>query len=116
MSEVYRERAQLVAFVASLFPSVIAYSDPDEPNWPVIYITSPAGQMSWHLHKDDLELFAHVPMAQADDPHAQWDGHSSEEKYRRLAALVSIRQLLSTPVQVLSTPVQVIGPSAGSTS
>lgn len=31
----YRERARLVAHLASLFPSVLQYSDPDDPEWPV---------------------------------------------------------------------------------
>lgn len=86
--ELYRERAALVAFLASRFPAVIAYSDPAEPDWPVIYIDGPAGQMSWHLAKGDLPLFLHVPRVAPSDPRARWDGHSTPEKYQRLAALV----------------------------
>jgi hypothetical protein len=84
---VYRERAHLVAHVASLYPSVIAYSDPSEPEWPVVYVDSPAGQLSWHLSKDDLDLFPHVPVVPADDSRAQWDGHTTEEKYERIGSL-----------------------------
>lgn len=85
--DLYRERAQLVAYLASRFPAVIAYSDPAEPDWPVIYIIGPTGQMSWHLHRSDLPLFPHVPTVPADNPRAQWDGHSTPEKYQRLANL-----------------------------
>lgn len=84
---VYRERAQLVAHLADQYPSVIAFSDPNEPEWPVVYVDTPAGQCSWHLALADLDLFGHVEQVPADDPRAVWDGHSTEEKYRRLAAL-----------------------------
>jgi uncharacterized protein (DUF433 family) len=88
---VYRERAQLVAVLASLFPSVWAYSDPAAPEWPVVYVDTPRGQCSWHLSQDDLDLFGHVEQVPADDPRARWDGHSTEEKYERLAELAKSR-------------------------
>lgn len=46
--------------------------DPDEPEWPVAYIEMPTGQLSWH--------FPQHPIA--------WDGHSTEEKYRRIHEFV----------------------------
>lgn len=42
--------------------------DPNEPEWPVAFIELPTGQISWHL-------------PQYPTP---WDGHSTEEKYRRI--------------------------------
>lgn len=43
--------------------------DPDEgPEWPVVYIELPTGQVSWHMPQHP------VP----------WDGHDTEEKYRRI--------------------------------
>lgn len=91
-TSVYRERAHLVAYLASLYPSVIAYSDPQEPDWPVIYLTTPAGQLSWHLSGDDLDLFEHVPVVEPDDWRAKWDGHTTEQKYERLATLVPAQE------------------------
>lgn len=44
--------------------------DPSEPEWPVAYIELPTGQVSWHLPQH--------PVA--------WDGHTTEEKYRRVDA------------------------------
>lgn len=38
---------------------------------------------------EDLDLFGHVPQDAPDDPRARWDGHSTEEKYERLAALAA---------------------------
>lgn len=93
MSEdVYRERAQLVALVASLHPSVRAYSDPDEPEWSVVYVDSPAGQLSWHIAESDIDLFTHVPLVDAGDPGSIWDNHTTEEKYRRVAELTKSRE------------------------
>lgn len=85
--DIYSERAHLVALLTRLYPAVLAYSDPNEPEWPVIYVDSPAGQLSWHLSKDDLHLFQGVPIVEPVDPRAQWDYHTTEEKYRRLRAL-----------------------------
>lgn len=78
---VYRERARLVAHLASLHPSVIGVDD-DEPDWPVVYIRTPQGQMSWHISRDDLDLFPHVKPVAADT--VQWDGHTTAQKYERL--------------------------------
>lgn len=77
----YRERAHLVAHLAAIHPSTIGV-DPDEPDWPVVYIDAPSGQLSWHLAQDDLPLFTHVPRTTA----TLWDGHTTEEKYARLDA------------------------------
>lgn len=42
--------------------------DPKEPDWPVVFIELPTGQVSWHM-----------------PPHArEWDGHTTEEKYARI--------------------------------
>jgi hypothetical protein len=43
--------------------------DPAEPEWPVVYIELPTGQVSWHMPQH---------------PH-EFDGHTTEEKYRRIA-------------------------------
>ncbi|GAA0975986.1 hypothetical protein Q7689_00665 [Nocardiopsis tropica] len=85
---VYRERAALIAHLAALYPAVIVRNgDPaDDPDWPLIYIDTPQGQMSWHLTQADLDLFPHVPTV-AEGP--EWDGHTNGEKYRRLAALTA---------------------------
>ncbi|MEW1547514.1 WDGH domain-containing protein [Streptomyces tsukubensis] len=82
----YRERARLVAHLAALHPSHVGYGDPDAPIWAVVTIETPAGQMSWHIAPRDVPLFAHVrPTSDSDRP---WDGHSTEEKYLRLEALI----------------------------
>lgn len=78
----YRERAQLVAHLARTNEAHWAI-DPAEPDWPVICIHSAAGQMCWHVGASDVELFpVDLPSGTSD-----WDGHTTEEKYARLAKL-----------------------------
>lgn len=83
----YRERAHLVAFLSSLYPSVLCANDPDAEGYPVLYVDTIAGQMTWHIHPDDLLLFKHVRWVEPDYPHAQWDGHTTDQKYQRLDRL-----------------------------
>jgi hypothetical protein len=85
----YRERARLIALLAALYQSEIAYSDPDEPDYPVIIIETPSGQLSWHLAEQDLELFPHVVKHErgCEGVELRWDGHSTEQKYLRLSSL-----------------------------
>ncbi|MFV2198444.1 hypothetical protein [Nocardiopsis sp. LOL_012] len=89
VDDLYRERAHLAAYLAARHPSRTAYNDPQSPGWPVLYVNTPAGQLTWHLAQDDLDLFSHVPVVAPDDPAAQWDGHTTGEKYRRLDALTA---------------------------
>ncbi|MBO3751564.1 hypothetical protein J5X84_36290 [Streptosporangiaceae bacterium NEAU-GS5] len=81
----YRERSHLIAFLAALYPAVITYSDPANPTWPVIYLTTPEGQLSWHLAATDLDLYPGITIV--DPGTVTWDGHTTEEKYARLARL-----------------------------
>jgi hypothetical protein len=50
--------------------------DKDEPEWPVVYIELPTGQVSWHMPQ-------HV---------VDWDGHDGEEKYKRVRDYVNSRR------------------------
>ena len=81
----YLERNQLVAALSKIYPSGIAKTA--IPGWSedwhgCVYIDSPVGQLSWHYHESQAHLFAHLP------PYTKpWDGHTTEEKYRRLASL-----------------------------
>jgi hypothetical protein len=92
-----RERAQVVAFLTSVYPSAIAYNDPEWPEFPVLYVASPAGQLSWHLSEDDLDLFAHVPVVDPTDRAVIWDRHTTEQKYDRLAQLGELTRSERTP-------------------
>lgn len=91
MRSIFRERAALVAYLAARHPSVILpgdpRTDPQGGGWPIIYVSTPHGQMSWHLNPDDLDLFGHVPRQDWKAGEHPWDGHSTRLKYERLAAL-----------------------------
>lgn len=47
-----------------------------------VYIQLPTGQVSWHYHDSEAELFSFLP-----ERAASWDGHETDEKYRRVLAL-----------------------------
>nr|WP_157529412.1 hypothetical protein [Kibdelosporangium sp. MJ126-NF4]CEL23360.1 hypothetical protein [Kibdelosporangium sp. MJ126-NF4]CTQ96904.1 hypothetical protein [Kibdelosporangium sp. MJ126-NF4] len=87
--ELYRERARLVAFLAALYPAVRSSNDPHDDRT-VVYIKTPTGQMSWHIDPADVRLFAHVPAVPGDDARARWDGHTTDQKYTRLATLTQL--------------------------
>lgn len=81
----YRERAQLLALLAALHPSVIAPApDVDEDGWQILYLRIGGKQASWHIAPRDTELYAHVEHVPADDRRAQWDGHTTEQKYAHI--------------------------------
>lgn len=81
----YRERAQLLALLAALHPSVIAPApDVDEPGWQILYLRIGGKQASWHIAPQDAQLYAHVEHVPVDDSRAQWDGHTTEEKYANI--------------------------------
>lgn len=82
----YLERNQVVAALAKCFPSGIAKTAIEgwSEDWHgCVYIDLPTGQVSWHYHDSQAYLFDGLP-AYAKP----WDGHSTEEKYQRVAALM----------------------------
>ena len=83
--DVYRERAQLVAFLAASYPSHAGFNDPAEPEWLVVTVETPRGQLSWHVAPDDQGLFDHVRRSRPEDE--PWDGHTTAAKYKRLSRL-----------------------------
>lgn len=85
MDDVYRERARLVAHLAALYPAHAGFNDPADPEWMVVTVETPQGQMSWHVAPGDQGLFNHVRRTKPTD--RPWDGHSTPEKYDRLSRL-----------------------------
>ncbi|MGW7359431.1 hypothetical protein ACWGI0_23055 [Streptomyces sp. NPDC054802] len=82
----YRERAHLVALLAAMTTGavIVPAVDVDEPGWQIAYLTIGGRQASWHISPADADLFGLVPRVASDDPRAQWDGHSTEEKYAHI--------------------------------
>lgn len=81
----YLERNQVVAALAKAFPSGVARTAIEgwSEDWHgCVYIDLPTGQASWHFHDSHAYLFAGLPQYVG-----RWDGHTTAEKYERLAAL-----------------------------
>ena len=93
LDSVYRERNQLVAALSKHYPSFIGKHDGDhwEAAWLIVFIELPTGQVSWHTHASDLDLFEHLERRD-ENP---WDGHTTEEKYDRLAQLPNVSEVHS---------------------
>ncbi|MEU1816133.1 hypothetical protein ABZ543_13180 [Streptomyces roseifaciens] len=82
----YTERAHLLGAYIALFGGVWSYTDPENPLWPVLYIESPEGQLSWHIHPDDkTNVLDHFELPTVDG--YPWDQHTTREKYARIAIL-----------------------------
>lgn len=88
-SAAFTERNRVVALLCSLYPSVRMRTAIKgwDPEWHgCVFVQLPTGQASWHYHDSDAELFAHVP-----EGAAQWDGHTTPEKYARVARLAALK-------------------------
>lgn len=83
------ERNKLVALLATIFPSrrhrteIEGWGD----DWHgCITLDTPEGQISFHYRDEQAGLFMHVPLAAVE-----WDGHDTEEKWRRVDRLIASR-------------------------
>jgi len=82
----YRERAHLVALLAAMTDGAVIAPAPDvdEPGWQIAYLKIGGRQASWHISPRDADLFEQVEHVTADHPRAQWDGHTTDDKYARI--------------------------------
>lgn len=80
----YHERDQLVAVLSKIWPAHLSLHEGEwEDDWRhIVCIHTPAGQATWHIHDSELFLFEHLEMQPG-----HWDGHTTGEKYARLASL-----------------------------
>ena len=89
--DIYSERAAVVAALARAAREtgrkVWFGVDPKEPEWPVLFIDLPTGQVSWHFSAQDRDAYA----SDISNGSGKWDGHTTEEKYARLAAWLKPR-------------------------
>lgn len=85
--DVYLERNQCVALIARMAIALgywagtakTAIEGWSEDWHGCVYIDLPTGQVSWHYHDSQAHLFGWLP------PYcAEWDGHDTPEKYRRV--------------------------------
>jgi len=85
--DAYAERNAVVlafAHMAELMGWTVGkLTDPSEPDWPILMIDTPAGQVSWHFKADEMP--SAVPPYEG-----AWDGHTTPEKYGRLQKLTGM--------------------------
>jgi hypothetical protein len=81
----YKERNLCVSLIAKMahkmgLPVGIQLSPNEgEPDWHIIFIELPSGQVSWHFHSNEIPHFTGYP-----DYKKKWDGHNWDEKYKRV--------------------------------
>jgi hypothetical protein len=85
---VYSERNAVVAAFARLcraigVPVGLKEDEHGEPGFRMVcYIDLPSGQVSWHIHDEDLHFFEGIPPYRKE-----WNGHQTGEKYEQLCHL-----------------------------
>lgn len=100
LDAVYAERNQVVALLAILAREAgyrVGTATTDIPGWEpewhnVVYIDGPWGQISWHYHDREGPMFASLPAYDGT-----WDGHSTDEKYRRVRTWIARSQPIGRP-------------------
>jgi hypothetical protein len=78
MEEAYLDRNQLVQAMAKMAVK-LGYNAgiKHDPEWPIIYIELPTGQVSWHIPRK--ELIVELP-----EYSGVWDNHDLDEKRKRI--------------------------------
>lgn len=87
-NDVYRERAYLVATLASKFPSGIRKTEIEgwDPEWHnCVFIDLPSGQISYHYHDSEGWMFQWLP-----DYTRPYDGHDKETVHARLRDIFDV--------------------------
>ncbi|MGI5456469.1 hypothetical protein ACQEWB_25555 [Streptomyces sp. CA-249302] len=95
LTGVYRERAHLLGWLAALHPYDAfrtAATDVDEPGWQLLCLDIGGHRLRWRIAPRDAELFEHVTTVPFTDPHVQWDGSSTDEKYQHIRSLTLTRR------------------------
>ena len=86
IDDAYFDRNQAVMALAKMAMQsgyrVGLKKDPDEPEWPVLMIDLPTGQVGWHLPVNEVR---------GDWPEydKEWDGHSLEDKRQRIMSFIT---------------------------
>lgn len=85
----YRERDALVCALSKVFPAHLCRHPEEDREWEddwrwIVCVHLPTGQATWHIHDSERPHFDHLTVSQG-----HWDGHTTEEKYQRLAALAT---------------------------
>ena len=86
LEEAYFDRNQVVLAFAKMCAEnglKVGWNSEKQPDWPVLLIDLPTGQVSWHIPREmaePYEIFAVHPM--------DWDGHDLQQKRERMNAFL----------------------------
>ena len=82
LNDAYFDRNQAVmAFAAVCMGYAFPVGIKDDPEWPILFIKLPQGQVSWHIPK--AELIGDWPAFEGE-----WDGHTLEQKRERITEFI----------------------------
>lgn len=85
MLDALRERDIMVGALTKCYPSHLLNGPDSADTRMVVCVHLPTGQAEWVIHESCWHLFLHLtPDSLECDG---WDGHSLEERYRRVSAL-----------------------------
>lgn len=83
------QAAMLAARLAWMLGYTVGWKDnEDDPDWPILFVELPTGQVSWHVPRDEAAgpMGSTLPFSYW----GQWDGHTVEEKRRRISAYLEV--------------------------
>lgn len=85
----YAERNKCISLIARMAIALgleagLGKHDENDKTWEadwrnIVFVDLPSGQVSWHVHNSDMPMFEFL-----GEYDKQWDGHTTEEKYRRV--------------------------------
>lgn len=83
LAELTAEHVPMIALLASNYPAVWSYADPNEPETPWITVFTSVGQLSWPVKSEEMDLFDHVPFRNG----ANWIHRTPRERLIMLQEL-----------------------------
>lgn len=78
---VYTERNMCISLIVRMAMVLgIPTGVKTDPEWPIVFVDLPNGQVSWHIpYEEFYKFFPGMEVYQGE-----WDGHTTEEKYNRV--------------------------------
>ena len=96
----YSERNKLLALVCKMAVAMdydvqLWRHSAEDKTWEndwrnIVAIHLPTGQCTWHIHDSELHMFDWLPRGEEN-----WDGHTTEEKYQRVAEFNPLDPLIA---------------------
>ena len=86
MGEAYFDRNQAAQALAKLAQAqgmtVGVKKNEEDPEWPILFIDLPTGQVSWHLTADEV-------VVKFPEYEGEWDGHDLDVKRQRVESFLA---------------------------